>query len=56
MVGIAADYSGAFSNCSSLTSVSFENATSLGNEVFKNCINLKHVNVPNVLSIYSYTF
>ena len=47
---------GAFYDCTSLTSVSFPNATSIGTFAFYSCSNLTSVNIPNATSIGDYAF
>ena len=47
---------GAFRYCSSLTSVSFPNATSIGGRAFNNCTGLTSVSIPNATSIGTQAF
>ena len=51
---------GAFSNCDSLTSVTFEEDSqliSIGGEAFEDCINLASINIPEgITAINGYTF
>ena len=46
----------AFNQCSSLTSVSFPLATSIGYEAFKSCSSLTSVSIPKATSIERYAF
>ena len=46
----------AFNQCSSLTSVSFPLATSIGYEAFKSCSSLASVSIPKATSIERYAF
>ena len=46
----------AFYQCSSLTNVSFPNATSIGNHAFQFCKSLISVSFPNATSIGDYEF
>ena len=46
----------AFYNCTTLTSVNFPNATSIGTNAFNGCSKLTSTNFPNVTTVGSYTF
>ena len=53
-IEIMGDY--VFRGCSSLTSVSFPNATNIGDEAFSSCSGLTSVSLPNATSIGSWAF
>lgn len=48
---------GAFENCSNVSSITIDGATSIGNNAFKNCKKAEHINLPENLSVINdYTF